>query len=90
MIKLKVGSLPFDDEISLLAELRHAASGGQCRAAPGRQRRVAAQMRRWTSLQRLAEFDVTVLEQPIPAGRWQEMAEPCALAHPFPSPWTRN
>ena len=34
-------------------------------------------------LERLAEFDVAFLEQPIAAGRWQEMADLCARS-PIP------
>lgn len=82
VIKMKVGALPFENEHALLKsirrrfprdemELRLDANGA---FAPGEALEI---------LKRLAEFDVAFLEQPIAAGRWQEMADLCARS-PIP------
>lgn len=82
VIKLKVGALPFDDELTLLAELRRRwpASQVELRLDANGAWTAAEALDR---LRRLAEFGVVFLEQPIPPGRWQEMAELCAQS-PIP------
>ena len=82
VIKMKVGALPFEKEHALLKsirqwfprhemELRLDANGAFTPDEALEQ------------LDRLAEFDVAFLEQPIAAGRWQEMADLCARS-PIP------
>jgi o-succinylbenzoate synthase len=82
VIKLKVGALPFEAELAMLAELRRLwpadkvalrlDANGAWQPAEARER-----------LRRLAGLDVAFLEQPIAPGRWQAMAELCA-ASPIP------
>lgn len=77
VIKLKVGSLPFDEERGLLAEFRrrHPAGSIELRLdANGAWQTVAVALDR---LQRLTEFEPLFVEQPLPSGRWQEMGEVC-------------
>ena len=78
VIKMKVGALPFDDEISLLAGFRrqHPPAAVELRLdANGAWRSTEEALER---LNRLATFEPAFLEQPLPAGRWQEMAAVCA------------
>jgi o-succinylbenzoate synthase len=82
VIKLKVGALPFEEELAMLAELRRRwpvdkaelrlDANGAWQLAEARER-----------LRQLAGLDVTFLEQPISPGRWQAMAELCATS-PIP------
>lgn len=72
-VKLKIGAIDFEEELSLLQrirqdftadtiELRVDANGGFTKEeALGK-------------LKRLAELDIHSIEQPIPAGQWEEMA----------------
>lgn len=81
-IKLKIGAIDFEKELELLShirrhftpqqiELRVDANGAFAPAdAPAK-------------LQRLSEFHLHSIEQPIRAGQWQEMAALCAST-PFP------
>ncbi len=82
VIKLKVGALPFSEELALLAELRRRWPGGDVELrldANGAWQPAEALER----LQRLAELGVAFLEQPIPPGRPHEMAALCAVS-PIP------
>lgn len=78
-IKLKIGAIDFESELSLLryirsrfgrerVELRVDANGA---FAPGE----AVE-----KLERLAEFDLHSIEQPIRAGQWEAMARLCAVS----------
>ncbi len=78
VIKLKIGGLPFDDEISLLASFRRRYPVGTVELrldANGAWNAVDEALCR---LHRLAELDPLFVEQPLPAGLWQEMAALCA------------
>lgn len=82
VIKLKVGALPFADELELLTELRRRwpADALELRLdANGAWQSAEAS----DHLQRLAEVGVAFLEQPIKAGQPHEMAALCA-ASPVP------
>ena len=81
-VKLKIGAIDFEEELALIrrlrerfdasrVELRVDANGG---FSPEDAPRV---------LQRLAEFDIHSIEQPIRQGQWDEMARLCA-ATPLP------
>lgn len=81
-VKLKIGAIDFEEELALIrrlrerfdarrVELRVDANGG---FTPEEAPRV---------LQRLAEFDIHSIEQPIRQGQWDEMARLCA-ATPLP------
>lgn len=76
VIKMKVGALPFDDELQLLRELRRRWPAGEVELrldANGAWQPAEA----LECLRRLAELDIAFLEQPIPASRWPAMAELC-------------
>ncbi len=82
VIKLKVGALPFEEELALLAALRRRWPAGAVELrldANGAWQPGEA----LDHLQRLAELDVAFLEQPIPPGLWQDMTELCATS-PIP------
>lgn len=78
VIKLKVGSLPSDDEIRLLAAFRDQQPAGSIELrldANGAWHSADQALER---LHALAEFQPAFVEQPLPPGRWQEMADLCA------------
>ena len=82
VIKMKVGALPFEREHALLKSIRQRFPRDEMELrldANG----VFAPDEALEHLERLAEFDVAFLEQPIAAGRWQEMADLCARS-PIP------
>ena len=86
-IKWKVGTLPFEDELALVAEIRRRcptsddfvlrvdANGAFSVEEPG-----------WTALKKceaLADFELHSIEQPLKAGHWKEMQALCE-ASPLP------
>lgn len=82
VIKLKVGALPFEEDLALLSVLRSRWPAGEVELrldANGAWTPVEARAR----LDALASRDVAFLEQPIRAGQPQEMAALCA-ATPIP------
>jgi o-succinylbenzoate synthase len=80
VLKLKVGALPFDEEVALLAALRRRAPDVELRLdANG----AFAPQEALDRLDRLRPFDVAFLEQPIRAGQPDALAELCA-ASPVP------
>ncbi len=82
VIKLKVGALPFDEELALLRDLRGQWPVREIELrldANGAWQPAEAQ----DHLQRLADLDVAFLEQPIQSGQPNEMAALCATS-PIP------
>lgn len=78
VVKMKIGALPVDEEISLLAEFRrcHPPTAVELRLdANGAWRSIGEALER---LHELAEFEPAFVEQPLPVGWWQEMAKVCA------------
>jgi o-succinylbenzoate synthase len=82
VLKLKVGALPFDQELALLAQLRAAYP----------QRRLEVRLdangafapdAALGQLDQLAAYDIAFLEQPVRAGQWGALAEICAQS-PIP------
>lgn len=81
-IKMKIGALPFEQECALLAQIRERYAPDQVQLrldangayTPKEALRV---------LERLAEFDIHFLEQPIKPQQWAQMANLCA-ASPIP------
>lgn len=82
VIKLKVGALPFEDELAFMVEVRRRWPAGEIELrldANGAWQPAEA----LECLQKLANLSVAFLEQPIPPGQWQAMAGLCA-ASPIP------
>ncbi|MEM7534772.1 MAG: o-succinylbenzoate synthase [Chloroflexota bacterium] len=82
VIKMKVGALLFEDELKLLTEIRRRYPPEQITLrldANGAYTPESA----LSILEQLAPLDIHFLEQPIPAGNWQEMAAICAQS-PIP------
>lgn len=72
-IKLKIGAIGFDDELTLLRHIRTRFSASEVEL------RVDANgafspLDAMDKLKRLAELDLHSIEQPIRAGQWEEMA----------------
>lgn len=75
-IKLKIGAINFDEELSLLKYIRQHFSAKEIELrvdangafSPGNA---------LDKLKRLAELDLHSIEQPIRAGQWEEMAQLC-------------
>ena len=87
-VKLKIGAIDFDRELSLLKHIRAHFSAKEIEL------RVDANgaftpSEAMDKLKRLAEMDLHSIEQPIRAGQLEEMAR-LAAEHPFPSLSTRN
>lgn len=81
-IKLKIGAINFEEELELLRYIRQQFSSTEIEL------RVDANgafspSNALEKLKRLSEFDLHSIEQPIPAGHWDKMAE-LALWSPVP------
>ncbi len=81
-IKLKIGSLQFDQELHILQKIREKyspeeitlrvdANGAFSREDPSQRLKL---------LERLAEVGIHSIEQPVMAGQWREMAELCRIS----------
>lgn len=73
-VKIKIGGINFDDEVGLLRFIRQEAPGIQLRLDANGAFTPANALDR---LNRLAEFDIHSLEQPIKASQWTEMRNIC-------------
>ena len=81
-VKLKIGAIDFEKELELLAHIRRHFTPEQIELrvdANGAFTPTDA----LDKLQRLSEFHLHSIEQPIRAGQWKEMSTLCASA-PFP------
>lgn len=76
-IKMKIGANDFEQELSLLSYIRDRFSADQIvlRVDANGAFLPTEAMRK---LEKLAEFELHSIEQPIPAGQWQEMKKLCA------------
>jgi o-succinylbenzoate synthase len=77
-IKMKIGAIDFAQEIELLRYIRSRFSPEQITLrvdANG----AFAPVEALEKLERLAEFHIQSIEQPIPAGNWAEMKKLCAV-----------
>lgn len=75
-IKLKIGAIDFETELSLLQFIRQQFSENEVEIrldANGAFRLNEASEK----IKRLSEFQISYIEQPIKAGQWQEMAGLC-------------
>lgn len=81
-VKLKIGAIDFEQELDLLRKLRqnHSNRHLEIRVDANGAFAVREAMER---LQRLAEFDLHSIEQPIRQGQWESMAELCRTS-PIP------
>lgn len=77
VIKLKIGALPFDEELALLHTLRRTWPDVEVRLdANGAFTPENARDR----LDKLAAFNIAFVEQPVRAGQWEVLAELCRRA----------
>lgn len=75
-IKLKIGALNFERELSLLHSLKYA-HGGQKLILRVDVNGAFSPNEALDKLSRLAQFDLHSIEQPIAAGQWHEMSKLC-------------
>jgi len=75
-LKLKIGSLDFDTELQLLAEIR-AEAGPDRLVLRVDANGAFAPAEALGKLERLARFDLHSIEQPIRAGQWTALAQLC-------------
>ena len=75
-IKLKIGALDFEEEIALLKEVRKEYSPNDIEIRVDANGAFSKQDA-LEKLNRLSEFQLHSIEQPIRAGQWNEMAELC-------------
>ncbi len=81
-IKLKIGSLQFDEELHILKKIREEYSPEEITLrvdANGAFSREDSRQR-LRLLEQLADVGIHSIEQPIMAGQWQEMAEICRIS----------
>ena len=75
-IKMKIGSIDFDEECALLAYVRQRYSKDEVVLRVDANGAFASG-EAMKKLQRLAEYDLHSIEQPVEAGQWQLMKELC-------------
>lgn len=75
-IKLKIGAIDFEDELALLAHIRRRFSPEQITLRVDANGAFTPQQA-LGKLERLAEYGLHSIEQPIRAGQWQEMGRLC-------------
>lgn len=76
-IKLKIGSLNFEDEIALLKAIRNKYPKEQLNIRLDANGAFSAK-EAMGKLEKLSEFDIHSIEQPIKAGNWNAMKTICA------------
>lgn len=76
VLKLKIGGIDFEDELDLLRYIRQRYSDRDLELRLDANGAFAPD-EALEKLNRLSEFGIHSLEQPIHAGRWDEMAEIC-------------
>ena len=81
-LKLKIGAIDFDQELSILSSIRNRFSSAEITL------RVDANgafhpNEALQKLEKLSQFDLHSIEQPIRAGQWKEMNELCKIS-PIP------
>lgn len=81
-LKLKIGAIDFESELTLLKQIRHTFSVRDIELRVDANGAFTAQ-EALTKLSRLAPFDIHSIEQPIRAGQWEEMAQ-LAKTSPIP------
>lgn len=81
-IKIKIGAIDFEKEISLIASLRERFSASQVQIRIDANGAFSPD-EAMNKLERLASFNLHSIEQPIRAGQWEAMADICR-ATPIP------
>jgi o-succinylbenzoate synthase len=81
-IKMKVGAIHIQTELSILASIRKAYSSNEITLRVDANGAFSPQQAP-ELLKKLAELEIHSIEQPIKAGQWEEMAELC---HSTPTP----
>lgn len=76
-IKLKIGAINFEDELSLLSYIRKHYSSKDIELRVDANGAFSPQ-EALKNLEKLAALDIHSIEQPIRAGQWKEMAELCS------------
>lgn len=76
-LKLKIGAISFDDEISLLKQIRNRFPRETIELRVDANGAFQAGDDAMKKLDRLAQLDLHSIEQPIRAGQWKEMARLC-------------
>lgn len=76
-IKLKIGAIDFENELSLLKRIRERYTADQITIRVDANGAFSLD-EAMDKLKRLSELDVHSIEQPIKAGQWKEMAKLCA------------
>ncbi len=77
-IKMKIGAIDFEQEIELLRYIRNRFSPEQITLRVDANGAFSPDDA-LEKLKRLAEFDIQSIEQPIPAGNWEEMKKLCKV-----------
>ena len=75
-IKIKVGAIDFEQELSLLKQIRTAFSSGEIEIRVDANGAFPPQEAE-EKLKRLSAYDLHSIEQPIKQGQWNEMARLC-------------
>lgn len=75
-LKMKVGAIDFDAELELLKSIRSRFSAEELELRVDANGAFSVDQA-LNKLQRLSQFDIHSIEQPIKAGQWNEMAELC-------------
>ncbi len=81
-IKLKIGSLDFDDELKIVEQIRDVFGYHELEIRLDANGAFDPEQA-LSLLDQLATYEIHSIEQPIKAGRWDEMAEICQLS-PIP------
>lgn len=81
-VKLKIGAIDFDHELDLIRKLRQRFTAEDVILRVDANGAFSAEEAR-DRLQRLSEFDIHSIEQPIRAGQWEEMSRLCRVT-PLP------
>lgn len=76
VIKLKIGALHFEEELELLSDIREHFPAGEIDLRLDANGAFAPE-EAMSKLNKLAQFDIHSVEQPVKAGKWQEMARLC-------------
>src|SRR5690606_8005797 len=75
-IKMKIGGIDFEEEYGLLSFIRKHFSADEITLRVDANGAFSPDNALF-KLQRLAEFDLHSIEQPIPSGQWEEMNRLC-------------